>query len=104
MPGALLSEDAWPYNLCVMVIVFLLFPFCFPLSWTRHQFHSLILRRSRSLAATQEGRECMVVACVAVVSVSFKPSGASTKDARGHWAKRSKKVGEGWGRKGNACR
>ena len=27
--------------------------------------------------------------CVAVVSVSFKPSGAS---ARGHWAKRSKKV------------
>ena len=51
------------------------------------------------------------VACVAVVSVSFKPSGASTKDARGQ--KRSKKsrsgVGggegeEGRGRKGNACR
>ena len=32
------------------------------------------------------------VACVAVVSVSFKPSGVS---ARGHWAKRSKKVGAG---------
>ena len=52
------------------------------------------------------------VACIAVVSVSFKPSGASTKDARGHWAKRSKKVGTGGGgggeggrgRKGNACR
>ena len=41
------------------------------------------------------------LACVAVVSVSFKPSGAS---ARGHWAKRSKKSrsgGEGRGRKGN---
>ena len=37
------------------------------------------------------------LACVAVVSVSFKPSGASTKDARGHWAKRSKKVGAGRG-------
>ena len=34
------------------------------------------------------------IACVAVVSVSFKPSGAS---ARGHWAKRSKKVGAGGG-------
>ena len=34
------------------------------------------------------------LACVAVVSVSFKPSGA-----RGHWAKRSKKVGAG-GRSG----
>ena len=47
------------------------------------------------------------IACVAVVSVSFKPSGASTKDARGHLAKRSKKSrsgGEGRGRKGNACR
>ena len=32
------------------------------------------------------------IACVAVVSVSFKPSGAS---ARGHWAKRNKKVGAG---------
>ena len=31
----------------------------------------------------------IVLACVAVVSVSFKPSGVS---ARGHWAKRSKKV------------
>ena len=30
--------------------------------------------------------------CVAVLSVSFKPSGAS---ARGHWAKWSKKVGVG---------
>ena len=28
------------------------------------------------------------VACVAVVSVSFLPSGTSAKDARGHWAKR----------------
>ena len=34
------------------------------------------------------------VACVAVVSVSFKPNGASTKDARGHWAKRSKKFAQ----------
>ena len=34
-----------------------------------------------------------MLACVAVVSVSFKPSGAS---ARGHWAKRSKKVGAGF--------
>ena len=34
----------------------------------------------------------MGVACVAVVSVSFKPSGVS---ARGHWAKRNKKVGAG---------
>ena len=46
------------------------------------------------------------VACVAVVSVSFKPSGVS---ARGHWGKRSKKVrerrgGEGRGRKGNPPR
>ena len=44
------------------------------------------------------------IACVAVVSVSFKPSGSS---ARGHLAKRSKKSrsgGEGQGRKGNACR
>ena len=32
------------------------------------------------------------LACVAVVFVSFKPSGAS---ARGHWEKRSKKVGAG---------
>ena len=32
------------------------------------------------------------LACVAVVSVSFKPSGVS---ARGHLAKRSKKVGAG---------
>ena len=32
------------------------------------------------------------LACVAVVSVSFKPSGAS---ARGHWAKSNKKVGAG---------
>ena len=31
-------------------------------------------------------------ACVAVVSISFKPSGVS---ARGHWAKRSKKGGAG---------
>ena len=35
------------------------------------------------------------LACVSVVSLSFQPSGASTKDARGHWAKRSKKVGAG---------
>ena len=36
------------------------------------------------------------IACVSVVSVSFKPSGVS---ARGHWAKRSKqmKVGAGGG-------
>ena len=33
-----------------------------------------------------------VLACVAVVSVSFKPSGAS---ARGHLAKRSKKIRSG---------
>ena len=33
-------------------------------------------------------------ASIAVVSVSFKPNGAST---RGHWAKRSKKVGAGGG-------
>ena len=33
-----------------------------------------------------------MLACVAVVSVSFKLSGAI---ARGHWAKRSKKVGAG---------
>ena len=33
-----------------------------------------------------------LVACVAVVSVSFKPSGVS---ARGHLAKKSKKVGAG---------
>ena len=32
------------------------------------------------------------IACVAVVSVSFKPSGESTKDARRHFAKRSKAV------------
>ena len=32
----------------------------------------------------------MLIACVAVVSVSFKLSGIS---ARGHWVKRSKKVG-----------
>ena len=32
------------------------------------------------------------LACVAVVSLSFQPSGASTKDARGHWEKRSKKT------------
>ena len=37
---------------------------------------------------------CQVVACIAVVSVSFKPNGASV---RGHWAKRSKKVGAGGG-------
>ena len=37
------------------------------------------------------------LACLAVVSVSFEPSGVSTKDARGYWAKRSKKVGEGGG-------
>ena len=40
------------------------------------------------------------VACVAVVSVSFQPSGAS---ARGHWAKGANKCrsrGEGRGRKG----
>ena len=35
------------------------------------------------------------IASVAVVSISFEPSGASTKDARGHWAKRNKKVGAG---------
>ena len=35
-----------------------------------------------------------VLACVAVVSVSFKPSGASVQ---GHLAKRSKKVGAGGG-------
>ena len=36
-----------------------------------------------------------MLACVAVVSVSFKPSGAI---ARGHWAKRRKRVGAGaWG-------
>ena len=49
--------------------------------------------------------ERSALACVAVVSVSFKPSGSS---ARGHLAKRSKKRrrggGEGRGRKGNACR
>ena len=33
----------------------------------------------------------IVLACVAVVSVSFKPSGVS---ARGHWAKRSKKFAQ----------
>ena len=37
-----------------------------------------------------ESKVIKIVACVAVVSVSLKPSGASTKDARGHWAKRSK--------------
>ena len=31
--------------------------FCFPLSWIRHQLHSLIVRRSRSLAASQEGKD-----------------------------------------------
>ena len=35
------------------------------------------------------------VACVAVVSVSFKPSGASTKDAQGQ--KGAKKVERGGG-------
>ena len=35
------------------------------------------------------------IACIAVVSISFKPSRASTKDAYGHWAKASKKVGAG---------
>ena len=40
------------------------------------------------------------LACVAVVSISFKPSGAS---ARGHWAKRSKKVGAGGGGGGGAA-
>ena len=39
------------------------------------------------------------LACVAVVSVSFEPSGASTKEARGHWAKRNEKVEAGKERK-----
>ena len=34
-----------------------------------------------------------LLGCVAIVFVSFKPGGASMKDTRGHWAKRSKKVG-----------
>ena len=37
-----------------------------------------------------------------LVSVSFESSGASTKDAQGHWAKRSKKVGGGGGGGGGA--
>ena len=36
-----------------------------------------------------------LLACLAVVSVCFKSRGASTKDARGHWAKRSKNVEAG---------
>ena len=46
-------------------------------------------RCTNFLPAVQNGNK---IACVAVVSVSFKPSGVS---ARGHWAKRSKKVGAG---------
>ena len=49
------------------------------------------------LITVQQPQISEFVACEAVVSVSFEPSGANTKDARGHWAKRSKKVGEGEG-------
>ena len=46
------------------------------------------------------------LACLAVVSVSYEPSGASTKDARalGKKKQNSRSGGEGRGRKGNACR
>ena len=57
----------------------------------------MFLPRFDVLCALSEYRPTAKLACVAVVSVSFKPSGASTKDARGHWAKRSKKVGAGEG-------
>ena len=42
------------------------------------------------------------LACIAVVFVSFKPSGASMKDTQEHWARKSKKVrvGGGGGRAG----
>ena len=57
-------------------------------------FHcSLDQRGSDVLDVSRESFRALV-ACVAVVSVSFKPSGAS---ARGHWAKRSKKVGAAGG-------
>ena len=48
---------------------------------------------ARGRETREGGRHArMRLACVAVVSVSF-----STKDARGHWVKRSKKVGAGGG-------
>ena len=45
-----------------------------------------------SLSSPKGNISIIVLACVAVVSVSFKPSGVS---AREDWAKRSKKVGAG---------
>ena len=37
----------------------------------------------------------LLLVCVAVFFISFKPSGASTKDARGQWTKSRKNVGAG---------
>ena len=54
-------------------------------NWGRLVFHTGWLSNS-----TKSQR---IIAWVAVVSVSFKPSEARTIGARGHWAKRSKKVG-----------
>ena len=57
-------------------------------------FHcSLDQRGSDVLDVSHESFRALV-ACVAVVSVSLKPSGASVQ---GHWANRSKKVGTGGG-------
>ena len=88
---------------------------CFPCTILLCSLQTFHLNTASHLSPSQptdsrrcSAKECRIaaggLACVAVVSVSFKPSRAS---ARGHLAKRSKKSrsrGEGRGRKGNACR
>ena len=48
------------------------------------------IRQMQQLYAYVVNESSLNIACVAVVSVSFKPGGESTKDARRYFAKRSR--------------